>query len=190
MSDTSLIGVLRERASLQPEDIAYTFIDYDHEWDGVATTLTWAQLNRRVRNLAVEIRAARVRSVTVPSSWRRRALEYVIGFLASLEAGIIAVPLSVPMIGQHDERVVRGDQGFGAVDHPDHLGGRRHGRRVRGRLGRRGRAPTVIEVDALDLDARRTVAVQPRGAARDRVSAVHLRVHPHAGRRDGRPTGT
>jgi acyl-CoA synthetase (AMP-forming)/AMP-acid ligase II len=104
MSDTSLIGVLRERASLQPEDIAYTFLDYDHEWDGVSTTLTWAQLYRRVRHLAVEMRAIGQlgdRAVILAP----QGLEYVIGFLASLEAGIIAVPLSVPMVGQHDERV-------------------------------------------------------------------------------------
>ncbi|WP_395311874.1 AMP-binding protein [Mycobacterium sp. AMU20-3851] len=153
MSDTSLIGVLRERASLQPEDIAYTFMDYDHEWDGVATTLTWAQLNRRVRNLAVEMRAHGQlgdRAVILAP----QGLEYVIGFLASLEAGIIAVPLSVPMIGQHDERVsavikdsapsiilttsaVAGTVAEYAAGSDD------------------AAAAKVIEVDALDLDARR-----------------------------------
>lgn len=153
MSDTSLIGVLRERASLQPEDIAYTFMDYDHEWDGVATTLTWAQLHRRVRSLAVEMRAhGKIgdRAVLLAP----QGLEYVIGFLASLEAGIIAVPLSVPMIGQHDERVsaVIKDSSPSIilttspaaatvaeyVSTQDGVG-----------------SATVIEVDALDLDARR-----------------------------------
>ncbi|MGK2868007.1 MAG: AMP-binding protein [Mycobacterium sp.] len=153
MSDTSLIGVLRERASLQPEDIAYTFMDYDHEWDGVATTLTWAQLHRRVRSLAVEMRAHGAigdRAVLLAP----QGLEYVIGFLASLEAGIIAVPLSVPMIGQHDERVsaVIKDSSPSIilttsptaatvaeyVSTQDGVG-----------------SATVIEIDALDLDARR-----------------------------------
>ncbi len=154
MSDTSLVGVLRERASLQPEDIAYTFMDYDHEWDGVATTLTWSQLNRRVRNLAVEMRAHGQlgdRAVILAP----QGLEYVIGFLASLEAGIIAVPLSVPMVGQHDERVsavirasapsiilttsaVAGTVAEYAAGSDDAAS-----------------AAKVIEVDALDLDARR-----------------------------------
>jgi acyl-CoA synthetase (AMP-forming)/AMP-acid ligase II len=153
MSDTSLIGVLRERASLQPEDIAYTFMDYDHEWDGVATTLTWAQLNRRVRSLAVEMRqigAIGDRAVVLAP----QGLEYVIAFLASLEAGIIAVPLSVPMIGQHDERVsavikdaapsiilttsaVAATVAEYATSNDD------------------AAAATVIEVDTLDLEARR-----------------------------------
>lgn len=32
-------------------------------------------------------------------------MEYIIGFYGALEAGMIAVPLPVPMFGVHDERV-------------------------------------------------------------------------------------
>ncbi|MGU3499106.1 AMP-binding protein [Mycobacterium sp. C31M] len=153
MSDTSLVGVLRERASLQPEDIAYTFMDYDHEWDGVPVTLTWSQLNRRVRNLAVEMRAVGQlgdRAVLLAP----QGLEYVIGFLASLEAGIIAVPLSVPMVGQHDERVsaVIKDSSPSIIlttsavapTVAEYV-----------KIDDGAAAATVIEVDKLDLDARR-----------------------------------
>ena len=52
--------MLRERASLQPDDIAFTYVDYEQDWDGVAHTLTWAQLNRRVTGLADELRLQRV----------------------------------------------------------------------------------------------------------------------------------
>ena len=45
--ETSIPAVLRERASLQPNDTAFTFIDYDQDWDGVAESLTWSQLYRR-----------------------------------------------------------------------------------------------------------------------------------------------
>lgn len=158
MSDTSLIGVLRERASLQPEDIAYTFMNYDHEWDGVATTLTWSQLNRRVRSLAVEMRQVGQigdRAVLLAP----QGLEYVIGFLAALEAGIIAVPLSVPMIGQHDERVsavirdsspsiILTTSAMAATVVEYAKGSAAEGEGT-------AAAATVIEVDALDLDARR-----------------------------------
>ncbi len=34
--ETSIPAVLRERASLQPNDTAYTFVDYDQDWNGVA----------------------------------------------------------------------------------------------------------------------------------------------------------
>lgn len=56
MNDTTLVGVLRERASLQPDDIAYTYLDYDQDPEGVPVTLTWAQLYRKVRGLAHVIR--------------------------------------------------------------------------------------------------------------------------------------
>ncbi|MDO3402472.1 AMP-binding protein [Mycolicibacterium neoaurum] len=153
VSDTNLIGVLRERASLQPEDIAYTFMDYDHEWDGVATTLTWSQLYRRVRNLASEMRQIGQlgdRAVILAP----QSLEYVIGFLASLEAGIIAVPLSVPMVGQHDERVsaVIKDSTPAIILTTSSVAATvaEYAKTDDGAA-----AATVIEVDALDLEARR-----------------------------------
>lgn len=154
MSDTSLIGVLRERASLQPEDIAYTLMDYDHEWDGVANTLTWSQLNRRVRSLAVEMRQVGElgdRAVILAP----QGLEYVIGFLASLEAGIIAVPLSVPMVGQHDERVsaVIRDSAPSIILTTSAVAATV--REYAATTDDGAAAATVIEVDTLDLDARR-----------------------------------
>src|SRR5690349_9193790 len=104
MTDTTLISVLRERASLQSDDIAYTYLDYDHDPEGVPVTLTWAQLYRKVRALAHVLRqngSFGDRAVILAP----QGLEYVISFLASLQAGFIAVPLSVPMGGVHDERI-------------------------------------------------------------------------------------
>ncbi len=83
-------------------------------------------------------------------------LEYVIAFLASLEAGIIAVPLSTPAEGHHDERVtaVLRDAAptvifttSGVVDN------------VAGYAVSQGNqvAPTVLEVDRMDLDSRRKI---------------------------------
>src|ERR1700694_3861202 len=104
MTNSSVTGVLRERASLQPDDIAFTFVDYEQDWEGVAHTLSWAQLNRRVLSLANEL--------LLRGSIGDRALilapqglDYVVAFLGSLQAGLIAVPLSVPTTGAHDERV-------------------------------------------------------------------------------------
>lgn len=94
---------LRERASLQPDDTAFTFIDYDLSWDGIAKSLTWPQLHRRVRNLARELRLrASPGDRAVISA--PQGLDYVVGFLGALEAGLIAVPLSVPFGGVTDAR--------------------------------------------------------------------------------------
>ncbi|MGH7292277.1 MAG: AMP-binding protein, partial [Myxococcota bacterium] len=48
MIESSIRVVLRERASLQPNDTAFTFLDYERDWEGSAESLTWAQLYRRV----------------------------------------------------------------------------------------------------------------------------------------------
>ncbi|MCW2690959.1 MAG: acyl-CoA synthetase [Mycobacterium sp.] len=153
MTGPSLTGMLRERASLQPDDIAFTFIDYEQDWEGVANTLTWAQLNRRVLSLASELRlhaSIGDRAVVLAP----QGLDYVVAFLGSMQAGLIAVPLSVPMVGIHDERVtavlrdssprvivttssVAGHVAEYAVPQGDDL------------------APVVLEVDSLDLDSRR-----------------------------------
>ena len=55
MRDASVLSVLRERAELTPDDLAFTFTDYDHVWEGVVDRLTWSQLYRRTLNLADEL---------------------------------------------------------------------------------------------------------------------------------------
>lgn len=137
---------------MQPNEPAFTYIDYDHSWDGVEETLTWAQMYRRVKNLAVVLRehaSVGDRALILAP----QGLEYIVAFLGAMEAGLIAVPLSTPMAGAHDERVtavlrdaaptvllttsaVAAEVAPYAQADPG------------------GVAPTVIEVDALDLDAR------------------------------------
>ncbi len=153
MTESSIRVVLRERASLQPNHTAFTYLDYEQDWEGVAESLTWAQLYRRVVNLALELDnrgSPGDRAVILAP----QGLEYIVAFLGALEAGFIAVPLSVPMVGVHDERVtaVLRDASPSVIlttsavvenvapyvlpsaDNP---------------------APSVIEVDSLDLDSRK-----------------------------------
>ena len=104
MFNSTIGAVLRERASLQPNQTAFTFLDYDQDWDGVAESLTWAQLYRRSLNLALEIESRGStgdRAVILAP----QGLDYIVAFLGALEAGLIAVPLSVPTVAIHDERV-------------------------------------------------------------------------------------
>ncbi|MGE0215424.1 AMP-binding protein [Mycolicibacterium sp.] len=103
-SGSPLLVLLRERASLQPNDAAFTFVDYEQDWDGVAATLTWAQLYRRAQNLARELEGRSSPGDRAVIS-APQGLDYIVAFVGALEAGLIAVPLSVPTAGIHDERV-------------------------------------------------------------------------------------
>lgn len=150
--ESSLPTVLRERASFQPNDPALTFIDFDQSREGVEETLTWSQLYRRVLNLAAELKQVGTTGdralILAPQN-----LNYVVSFLASLHAGIIAVPLSVPQGGAHDERTeaVMADTspaviltGSSVIDNVTPY--------VKAHTG--SKAPAIIEVDRLDLDGR------------------------------------
>jgi fatty acid CoA ligase FadD28 len=95
---------MRERASLQPDDIAVTYVDYDNDWAGAAESLTWSQLYQRAAGVAAEVSCTGSvgdRAVVVAP----QGLDYLVAFLGALQAGRIAVPLSVPMGGVTDERV-------------------------------------------------------------------------------------
>jgi long-chain fatty acid adenylyltransferase FadD28 len=101
---SSIPAILRERARLQPDDVAFTFFDYEQDSDGVTESLTWSQVYLRALGVA---QALRVRGsigdravILAP-----HGLDYIVAFLGALQAGLIAVPLSVPQDGSGDERV-------------------------------------------------------------------------------------
>jgi fatty acid CoA ligase FadD28 len=149
--ETSVPALLRERASLQPDDTAFTFVDYEQDWAGVATSLTWPQLYRRAANVARELRLCASpgdRAVILAP----QGLDYIVAFLGTLEAGLIAVPLSVPLGGVSDERVdsVLRDASPTAVLTTSAVIGEVIGH-VRPKPGES--APSVIEVDLLDLES-------------------------------------
>ncbi len=151
MFDTSLPVLLRQRASVQPDDTAYTFIDYEKDMDGVAESLTWLQLRRRVLNVARELRLCASpgdRAVILAP----QSLDYVVAFLGALQAGIIAVPLSVPLGGVADERVdsVLRDAAPAVVLTTSAVVGH-IASHITPQPGES--APAIIEVDLLNLDA-------------------------------------
>ncbi len=152
MNARSLPAVLRTWARIQPNDPAFTFIDYDRDWNGVPTTLTWAQLYRRTLNVAKEL--ARIGStgdravILAP-----QGLDYIVAFLGAMQAGRIAVPLSVPQGGASDERVdsVLRDASPVAVLTTSPVVSE-----VAQRVSAQDSAsptPSIIEIDRLDLDA-------------------------------------
>jgi len=148
---TSFPALLSEHARTRPDDVAYTFIDYLQDWDGVEQNLTWAQVHRRVLNAARELRRCASpgdRAVILAP----QGLDYIIGFLGAVQAGLIAVPLSVPFGGVADERVdsVLDDAAPAVVLTTSDVVGK-VAPRVAPRPGHP--APSVLEVDVLDLKA-------------------------------------
>ncbi len=142
--------MLHGRASLRPNDVAFTFTDYGQSPAGVSESITWAQLSRRTMSLARELSTnASVggRAVILAP----QSLDYVLAFLGAMQAGLIAVPLPLPHRGSNHDRVsavftdtspsvvlttsaVAGDVG----DYVDQA--------------RLTSVPKIVEVDALDLD--------------------------------------
>ncbi|GLP81764.1 AMP-binding protein [Mycobacterium antarcticum] len=149
-AETSIPNVLRARALRQPDAPAYTFVDYEIDPAGFPETLTWSQVYQRVRVVAEELtlcgaigdRAA----ILAP-----QGLEYVIAFLGALHAGFVAVPLSVPQAGSHDERVSAALRDSAPTVILTTTAVADVVREYSAALGRS--APSVVEVDALDLDA-------------------------------------
>lgn len=168
MTESSIRVVLRERASLQPNHTAFTFVDYERDWDGVAETLTWAQLYRRSRNLALELGrhgSTGDRAVILAP----QGLDYIVAFLGALEAGFIAVPLSVPTVAVHDERVtaVLRDAAPSVILTTSAVA---DDVVPYSRASAEGPAPAIIEVDSLDLDSSR----ESSGLPHDRPDIAYL----------------
>ncbi|OLR91749.1 fatty acyl-AMP ligase [Actinokineospora bangkokensis] len=91
-------------AQERPDEPAYTYLDYRTSFDGVATTVTWAQLDARVSAVAAEVQAH-----TAPGDrvvvLARQSTEYVAGLLGAIRAGAIAVPLFPPDLPGHADRL-------------------------------------------------------------------------------------
>ncbi|WP_374157861.1 AMP-binding protein [Mycobacterium sp. G7A2] len=148
---TSIPAALAARAQAQPDDVAYTFIDYDYDPAGAAESLTWSEVHERVQIIAEKLSklgAPGDRAVILSP----QSLDYVVAFLGAIQAGFVAVPLSMPMFRQHDERVsaVMADATPVAVlttsDVIEDV-------RKYGQVESRSHAPKFIEVDTLDFDS-------------------------------------
>jgi long-chain fatty acid adenylase/transferase FadD26 len=166
-TEASIPAMLRERAGRKPDVPAYTFIDYELDPAGYSQTLTWSQVHQRMQVAAGEIASCtspgdRV-AILVP-----QGLEFVIGFYAVMEAGCVAVPLPVPEFGAHDERASAALQDSAptvvlttSVVVDDVVACAR---------ALPGTPPTVIEIDALDLDAQ--PSFQPASRAQTKTAVL------------------
>jgi fatty acid CoA ligase FadD21 len=142
--------MLHGRASLRPNDVAFTFTDYGQNPAGVAESITWAQLSRRTMNLARELSvnaAVGGRAVILAP----QSLDYVLAFLGSMQAGLIAVPLPLPHRGSSHDRVsaVFADTSPSVVLTTSEVAGDVGDYVDQARLAN---VPKLVEVDSLDLD--------------------------------------
>ena len=151
LTELSIPAALADRARQQPDDIAYTFVDYEVDPAGVSESLTWSEVHERAQIVAEKLAACGSpgdRAVILAP----QNMDYVVGFLGAITAGFIAVPLSMPQLRQHDERVTGAMQDStpvavlttsAVVDDV----------RKYGQADPRQRPPKFIEVDTLDFDS-------------------------------------
>ncbi|WP_410674300.1 fatty acyl-AMP ligase [Amycolatopsis sp. cmx-4-68] len=98
----TLTSRLRHWAAAKPGEPALTFADFGTDRDGRRRTLTWAQLAERVdaAAAALPVRPGDRVAVLCP-----QGPDYVVGFLAAITAGAIAVPLFDPGLPGHAGRL-------------------------------------------------------------------------------------
>lgn len=160
VTDGSLPALLKQRADQQADTAAYTYIDYGLDPKGFAETLTWSAAYARACVIADELRLCGAPGDRV-AILAPQGLEYVIAFLGALQAGFIAVPLSTPQHGIHDDRVssvLRDSRPVAILTTSSVVGDvSKYATAQHGQA-----APFVIEVDLLDLDSPRESSGVPR----------------------------
>ena len=152
-TELSIPALLLERATKTPDAVAYAFMDAVVAGTGVEETLTWSQLYRKSLVLAEELRRhgspGDRAAIMAP-----QGLDYIVSFLGALQAGFIAVPLSVPQFGVHDQRVDAAlDDSTPTVLLTNSASVADVNKYASGQGGRPARR--VIEVDLLDFDETR-----------------------------------
>ncbi|MUL83235.1 MULTISPECIES: long-chain-fatty-acid--AMP ligase FadD32 [unclassified Mycolicibacterium] len=100
----SIVEHVERWARVRSDKLAYRFLDFSTERDGVARDLTWSQFS--ARNKAV---AARLQQVTQPGDRVAilcpQNLDYLVAFFGALYAGRVAVPLFDPSEPGHVGRL-------------------------------------------------------------------------------------
>jgi len=138
---------------MQGDATAYTFMDGAVLGTGHPESLTWAQVYRRTLVVAEQLRrcgsAGDRAAILAP-----QGLDYIVAFFGALQAGFIAVPLSVPEFGVHDHRVFAALEDSAPVALLTTSSGLADVNRYANAPDGRS-APEVIEVDILDTDRNR-----------------------------------
>ncbi|MFF3503960.1 fatty acyl-AMP ligase [Streptomyces sp. NPDC003247] len=94
-SPRTLSGLLRRCADRRGDEPAVTHLDHSRVRDGVATTVTWRELDERADAVAAWIRP-RASAGDRAAVMCAQSIDYLASFLGVIRAGLIAVPLFPP----------------------------------------------------------------------------------------------
>ncbi|MCP3821626.1 fatty acyl-AMP ligase [Streptomyces sp. A3M-1-3] len=100
-----LVSLVRRHADTAGEAPAFTFVDYASDRRGRSRGLSYRQLDRLARSAAAELRRYAEPGDRVALA-APQGLEYLVGFLGCLYAGLIAVPLHAPDAYHGDDRLL------------------------------------------------------------------------------------
>jgi acyl-CoA synthetase (AMP-forming)/AMP-acid ligase II len=86
------------------DQAAITHLDYQASPDGLATTVTWRELDRRADAVAAWLRG-RTEPGDRAAVLAPQRIEYIVAFLGIIRAGLVAVPLFGPDLPGHADRL-------------------------------------------------------------------------------------
>jgi fatty acid CoA ligase FadD32 len=86
------------------DEPAYTFVDYSADLRGLASSLSWRELDARARAVAAELRV-RTGPGERAAILASQGLGYVTAMLGALYANVTAVPLFTPSLPGHRDRL-------------------------------------------------------------------------------------
>jgi long chain fatty acid CoA FadD26 len=147
---STIPAALAELVRQNPDEAAYTYIDYEVDPAGYAETVSWAQVQHRAQVIAHELASCGSPGDRI-AIMAPQGLEYILGFLGAIAGGFIAVPLPVPVLGRQDERASAALKDSAPVAVLTTSAVVDNVVSCAGALP--GPPPAVIEMDALDLDA-------------------------------------
>ena len=101
-----LVHRARHLAETLPDRPGYTFVDYVADPQGRNETLTWGEVDRRARAVAVALRS-RVIAGERAAVLAPQGLDYVVAMLGAFYARVVAVPLFPPDLPGHRYRLVQ-----------------------------------------------------------------------------------
>jgi fatty-acyl-CoA synthase len=101
---TTLVSLIDRNIANVGESIAYRYLDYTRSDDGHAVELTWRELGVRMRAVGAAVQQAAAHGERV-AILAPQGVDYIVGFFSAIKAGAIAVPLFVPELPGHAERL-------------------------------------------------------------------------------------
>lgn len=93
MSEVTIDQILRKHACLQPDKVAYRFLeDGEHK----EVTITYGQLHQMASGIAYHLKARKKDSLSLALLLYPSGLEFIAAFFGCLYADIVAVPMPIP----------------------------------------------------------------------------------------------